>query len=187
MRLFIALWPDDSAVAALQSWAQAVQTALGGRIMRPADMHLTLAFLGKATDAQAQALAATLADWPCAGRAFTLARVGVFERARVAWAGPAEEGRAQDELAWLHRLHDNLWCRLEALGWQRDTRPFRPHISLLRGIRAGEKWSLRPAPVICHPVDCRLVASRPTHDASHYEVLARLPVSPITGFREERH
>ena len=154
--------------------------------MRPADMHLTLAFLGKATDAQAQALMAALAGWSCPARALTLSRVGVFERARVAWAGPAEEGDA-DELVWLHRLYDNLWCRLEALGWQRDARPFRPHVSLLRGIRASEKSTLRPAPVTCHPVDCRLVASRPAQDASHYEVLMRLPVLPMEGLRVERH
>ncbi len=171
-RLFIALWPDAQTAAALQAWAQAAHAVMGGRIMAREDLHLTLAFLGHASVAQAQTLAQACAGWPVTVRPLTLARVGVFERARVAWAGPAP----QAEIGWLHALVDALWQNLGAQGWVRGAEAFRPHVSLLRRIATARPCVPPGAPLVCHPVDCRLVASRPTSAASRYTVLARLPM-----------
>lgn len=172
MRLFIGLWPDEDAVRDLTAWAHDAHALCGGRIMQPADLHLTLAFLGQTDPKRAEALADAVSGWTVTMEPFQLARFGVFERARVVWAGPAED----DALAWLHTLYATLWGRLVAMGWQRPETPFRPHISLLRRARSCDVTALHREPVTVFPQRCVLVASRPRETGSHYQILAQLPV-----------
>jgi hypothetical protein len=51
-RVFFALWPDDEATAHLSALAHELTTRGGGRVMRPASLHLTLAFVGAVTPSQ---------------------------------------------------------------------------------------------------------------------------------------
>lgn len=170
MRLFIGLWFDDEAVAELSGWAHDAQAVCGGRIMRPHDMHLTLAFLGQTQPEQAGALAQAVRQWPVYTEPFRLARFGSFERARVVWAGPGHD----DLLPWLYTLYDTLWARLDAMGWRRPESEFRPHVSLLRRARSCDVTALNREPVLVHPQRCVLVASRPDGSSSNYQVLAPL-------------
>lgn len=170
MRLFIGLWFDDAAVSELSGWAHDAQAACGGRIMRPQDMHLTLAFLGSADPNQAEELANAVREWPVSMEPFLLERFGAFERARVVWAGPAEN----DSLPWLYTLYDTLWSRLDKMGWRRPESVFRPHVSLLRSARNCDVTALHREPVLVRPQRCVLVASRPDGSSSNYQVLAPL-------------
>lgn len=172
MRLFIGLWPDDAAVRELSAWAHDAQALCGGRIMQPHDMHLTLAFLGQTDARQTQALVDAVTDWPVSVRPFRLERFGVFERARVVWAGPADN----DPLTWLHALYDTLWDRLVTMGHERPDTVFRPHVSLLRRARSCDVSALHRDAVVVYPQRCVLVASRPGETGSHYQMLAQLPV-----------
>jgi 2'-5' RNA ligase len=46
-------------------------------------------------------------------------------------------------------LVDGLWQRLDRLGFARETRPFRPHVTLardVRSLRAGLRWDPLPWP-----------------------------------------
>lgn len=172
MRLFIGLWPDDPAVRELTRWAHDAHAVCGGRMMHPQDMHLTLAFLGQATPEQANALARKVVHWPVHVEPFMLKRFGAFERARVVWAGPAEN----DRLPWLHALYDTLWCRLADMGWRRPDSIFRPHVSLLRRARSCDVSVLHRSAVPLDPQRCVLVASRPGESGSSYQVLAQLPI-----------
>ena len=45
-RVFFALWPDDEATAHLSALAHDLTARGGARVMRPASLHLTLAFVG---------------------------------------------------------------------------------------------------------------------------------------------
>lgn len=171
MRLFIGLWPDDTALTELSAWAHDAQARCGGRIMRAPDMHLTLSFLGQADGDQAEALAKAAVQWPVRMQPFQLTRFGMFERARVVWAGPAEH----DPLPWLFSLYDTLWSKLEGMGWRRPDTVFRPHVSLLRSARHCDVTVLHRPPVLVRPQRCVLVASRPDGSSSNYQVLAQLP------------
>lgn len=170
MRLFIGLWFDDAAVSELTRWAHDAHAVCGGRVMRPQDMHLTLAFLGHADPGQADALIRAVPQWPVHTEPFHLARFGAFERARVVWAGPPEN----DSPTWLDTLYDTLWSRLDDMGWRRPESVFRPHVSLLRSARSCDVGALRRDPVLVHPQRCVLVASRPDGSGSNYQVLASL-------------
>lgn len=173
MRLFIGIWLDDAAVTELSDWAYDAQALCGGRIMCPADMHLTVAFLGHAEPEQADALARAAQNWPVRMQPFRLTRFGMFERARVVWAGPAED----DPLPWLFTLYDTLWSCLMGMGWRPPESVFRPHVSLLRSARVSDVGVLHRPAVLARPQRCVLVASRPGEFGSNYEVLTQLPVA----------
>lgn len=172
MRLFIGLWLDDAAANELSTWAHEAQTLCGGRIMASQDMHLTVAFLGQADPDQRRALTKAVTTWPVRLQPFQLQRVGRFERARVVWAGPAEN----DPMVWLHELYDTLWARLGKMGWHPSDTPFTPHVSLLRSAGPCKLEVVQRAPVLCYPKRCVLVGSRPDGRRSNYQGLAQLPV-----------
>lgn len=170
MRLFIGLWFDDAGVSELTRWAHDAHAVCGGRIMQPQDLHLTLAFLGSADADRADALARAVRQWPVQMEPLRLVRFGAFERARVVWAGPAED----DPPTWLYTLYATLWARLDEMGWRRPEPVFRPHVSLLRSARSCDVTALRRDPIIVHPQRCVLVASRPQGSSTNYQVLAPL-------------
>lgn len=176
MRLFMALWPNEAAANELSAWAHDAQALCGGRVMRPEDMHLTLAFLGTTAPEQAQALIREVEHWSVEVQPFDLVRFGVFRRARVVWAGPA----ANASIEWLQTLYDTLWHRLTNMGWHRPDSVFTPHVSLLRGAGLCDVDVLHREPVRVFAQRCVLVASRPGESGSDYQVLAQLPmISPV--------
>jgi len=165
-RLFFALWPGPALAATLADWAAQAQAACGGRVMQPATMHLTLAFLGAVDAERAAALAAATARQRVAPGSLTLDRYGAFARQRIVWAGPAETGAA------LQHTHDALWHWLEPLGWQRPTQPFTPHVTLLRRAASLDLPPAVPAPAPWRYDRYLLVESRPQDAAARYRVLA---------------
>lgn len=141
-RLFVAVpLPDDARAAIEALVAQVRAVPVKGREVRWVRMdglHLTLRFLGPTpvgrVGALAEAVTATAAVSPPI--AFTIGGAGAFPshgRPRALWLGIAT-GAA--ELAALAVRLDN---ELEARGWPRSDRPFRPHLTLARsdGVRAG--------------------------------------------------
>jgi len=125
-RLFFALWPDDSARAALAPLAKRVAGEGGGRPVPAPNLHLTLAFLGEVAPDRVEA--AKSAASGIRGERFELVldRVGAFRRAGVGWAGPAQAPRA------LLDLQSALDSALRAAGFKLEDRPFAPHLTLAR-------------------------------------------------------
>jgi 2'-5' RNA ligase len=108
------------------------------RWTHPADLHVTLHFLGdtpiQQADAIRDAIAATAAEAPPIPLALT--GPGTFGPAgapRVLWCGLAEQG-APGALA---ALHAALAPRLAVAGCALEARPFRAHITLARQGGAG--------------------------------------------------
>ena len=133
MRLFVAaVLPETlrSALIALQQ--RLASLPLPVRWVHPETMHLTFAFLGETGEAVAAkisgALAAALPEGP---PPFGLEARGcgtfpAHGRPRVLWVGL--EGEV-DAAARLKRIVDQA---LEPLGFRREDRPFRPHLTLGR-------------------------------------------------------
>jgi RNA 2',3'-cyclic 3'-phosphodiesterase len=95
----------------------------------PHGIHLTLAFLGELTDEQvSSAMQATkVAAQTIPAFAYRLSHVGVFgsrNQPRVIWAGIEESSGT------LSRLHRVLNRELEQGGFEVDSRPFSPHLTL---------------------------------------------------------
>ena len=131
-RAFIAIDLPES----IKSFLSDVQEALklyGFRVkwVRPQNIHLTLKFLGDTATADADKIAEamTLAARNCPIVSLKAKGIGVFpnaRRPRVIWAG------LNGQLETLAKLQQTLDVHLADLGFARDTRAFKSHLTLGR-------------------------------------------------------
>ncbi|MGC9471214.1 MAG: RNA 2',3'-cyclic phosphodiesterase [Bacteroidales bacterium] len=108
----------------------------------PAHWHLTLAFLGDTTPAQAENIGKELsARWGnLPAFSIRLRGLGLFgglNRPRVIWIG------VDDEEGMLQRLKVDADETASRYGFEPDERPFRPHLTLARPRLIREKNHLR--------------------------------------------
>lgn len=172
-RLFFALWPSAETAAEISAWAHEAHALCGGRIMRTETLHMTLAFLGNTPAGKAAALVEAAPAWAVPSGTLELRHIGRFSGPRIVWAGPSAND--DERIPWLDEAYATLWSFLENLGWQRPRAVFRPHVSLLRKAGACDLGALRRPPIVWTPQRCVLVASRPSAQGSHYQILASLP------------
>lgn len=131
-RTFIALEMKEAGQRHLEAVIQRVARGLPGvRWVDPAGIHLTLAFLGELTDERlTDAMqAAESAARHARSFAYRFARLGIFgspRQPRVIWMGIDEPSGE------LLRLHRALNKELEQRGFEVETRPFSPHLTLAR-------------------------------------------------------
>ena len=130
-RLFFALWPDATTRQAITRATRRAVRASGGKPTPAANLHVTLAFLGPVA---AEDLVRVEAVEPPACEPFepVLDRLGHWDRARVLWLGPSEAPVA------LRSLERDLWDRLVALGFERERKPYLPHVTLARKARSDD-------------------------------------------------
>jgi len=93
-------------------------------------LHLTLKFLGDQTDERAEELRPVLETVAGRHRALSMTLGGIgafpnFRRARVVWLGVGQDPR-------LELLHHDVEVACEALKFEVEGRPFRPHLTLAR-------------------------------------------------------
>ena len=131
-RAFIAIDLPASAKSFL-SEAQEALKLYGFRVkwVRPQNIHLTLKFLGETAPADTDKIAEamTLAAKSCPTVSLTAKGIGVFpnvRRPRVIWAG------LNGQLETLANLQQTLDTHLADLGFARDTRAFKSHLTLGR-------------------------------------------------------
>lgn len=132
MRLFVAIEIPEPVRREVARRMAAVRDRLPrARWVDPEMIHLTLLFLGETPEDRIPALAAKLREAfakhaPLAAR---LSEGGTFpprRPARVAWIGL----EAPEELAAVQA--DAVAAAVEAVGFQPEDRPFRPHVTLAR-------------------------------------------------------
>jgi 2'-5' RNA ligase len=133
-RLFVAVEVGEEDRRALAAWAQeAVGADKGMRVVDPAQLHLTLAFLGHRSLDEIEPLGAVVAGF--AGRP-----APVLRTAGALWLSPRRPHvltvAIEDVGSALAELHDAVWSPLEELGHERERRPFRPHLTVAR-VRHG--------------------------------------------------
>lgn len=131
-RIFIAISP----AAALQQRLTELLVPLQGsmpswRWIRPADIHLTLRFLGNVSTNRLDAICQALTCHTQAQPPFLLSArsLGCFPtpvHPRVLWVGIDDISEA------LRSLYDQVSTALVPLGFPREDRPFRPHLTLAR-------------------------------------------------------
>lgn len=146
MRCFVALWPDDAVRTRLDEIARAWHREFPrARRMRSANLHLTLAFIGEIDAETAHRVAATLARSTWTAVPWRIDRIGVFDRARVLWAGSGDDPQLTETAARVRALLDDLRVRY-------DRKPFAPHVTLLRNLpRAAHGTAQVLAPAIDWP------------------------------------
>lgn len=133
LRLFVALRVGPAAAEVLAGEARRLaeqDPAL--RLVRPADMHVTLQFLGDCPEGDVAALAGALDGVAAGTPPFTVgyAGLGVFEDrhpARHLWAAVHSEPAGS-----LARLAGDVEQALVPLGYPRRQRPYVPHATIAK-------------------------------------------------------
>jgi len=144
LRAFIALTPPTTlqhTVAAVRDVFQPLP--LPWRWVTPAQIHLTLRFLGNVPEEQVTSIAQAMEHAAQGQTAFTLRAqsLGCFPqpaRPRVLWVGLADPSQA------LARLNECLTAALIPVGFPPEERPFHPHLTLARVQNAGRASQLLP-------------------------------------------
>jgi len=133
MRLFVAVHlPDEMKEELYASFSGAVKGRVRGlRFVAPANVHVTLKFLGETDEGLMPSIEEKLKTVADEHRPFTMKvnGAGAFpdvKRPRVVWAG-VREGR--EKLAELAKAVENV---LEPLGFEPERRPFRGHVTVAR-------------------------------------------------------
>jgi 2'-5' RNA ligase len=125
-RVFVAVSLPDAVLDAVEG--RVARIAVPGRLTTRDQWHLTLQFLGNRADVDA--VAAALDGLDEVGGEVRIGGAGAFPRATrgtVLWLGVVEGG------AVLERLAEAVALRTASLGHERETRPYRPHVTLARG------------------------------------------------------
>ena len=131
-RVFFALWPDDEAVSHLSALAHDLTARGGGRVTRPASLHLTLAFVGSVAPVQLVDLERIAAAVRADAFDFKLDRLGFWPQRGILWAGCRQSPPP------LRRLAESLATGLNNAGFTIDPRSASaqvPHITLARRAR----------------------------------------------------
>jgi 2'-5' RNA ligase len=170
-RVFFALWPDDEAVSHLSALAHDLTARGGGRVMRPASLHLTLAFVGSVTPTQVGQLEDIAAGVRADAFDLSLDRLGFWPQRGILWAG------CRQTLAPLRRLTDSLATELRAAGFAIDPRSAAqvPHITLARRARCASLPRLG-APIGWRASEFALVETHLHPSAASYKTVAGFPL-----------
>ena len=129
MRLFVAVFPPPEVREEASKTARRLLPDGRIRWSRPENVHLTLKFLGDVDEESLDGLRTVLED-ACATHApfeARLAGLGAFplaQRARILWAGV---GTGSDQL---RSLVADIDAALSYSGFERETRPYEPHVTL---------------------------------------------------------
>ncbi len=149
------------------------------RWVPPENLHLTLRFLGGTEESRVGPLIAALEEVTAGtpGCELSLGSLGAFpdeQRPQVLWIGLRGSGATS-----LHSLQRRIEKRVGELGWDRQRRPFSPHLTLGR-VRAGtdpapgEGWTRAAVPELAFRVDEIVLMSSDLHPGgARYSVLHR--------------
>jgi 2'-5' RNA ligase len=128
MRVFIAVEIPDEVRKALGDVQRALRPLTNSaRWVVPESIHITLKFLGEVQDKRVEDIDAGLTGLSWKPFVVSVRGVGFFpgtRSPRVFWAGM--------EAPTMQGLAEQLDTRLERLGFEKEKRAFRPHITLAR-------------------------------------------------------
>lgn len=125
MRLFVAIPIPESVKKSLGDLQQPIE---GVRWQQKDQLHITLKFLGDTDRDRVQDLQAHLNEINCSAFSITLNGFGYFpnsKQPRVLWAG-IEKNKS------LIKLYREVERQCTNLGFEEETRSFKPHITIAR-------------------------------------------------------
>ena len=163
-RLFFALWPDPAVRQALSGRIGAIMASLEGKPQRPDQWHVTLEFMGQVPRERRPALRAA------ADRVRQAPLTIEFDRLEH-WRKPQVVCLVASRVpAGLAVLVTQLHAALLEEGFTLDARPFCPHLTLARKVRAAAAVPLEP-PFVWQSTGFALVRSVTDPAGSRYEPL----------------
>ncbi len=128
-RLFFALTPSSELAQAFHQVAMQDLGACRGRHLKPEQIHLTLRFIGPVTEEVATCLQAAAGHIHLPAFELMFDSLGYWPRPRVVWSMPSHVPTALTDLA------SQLERICVGCGLPPETRPYVPHLTLLRNAR----------------------------------------------------
>lgn len=175
LRVFFALWPSEVERQALVVTTADAIGQVDGQPVRAANLHVTLAFLGSVPGRGIADLIGVggQGGYPRVGLDFS--RLEYWAKPRVLVAMPVDCSTECLEIV------DRLWTRLETLGFTRESRPWHPHMTLVRKVRRPPPENLRVSPRTATPGEpapwgLALVESTTHPSGARYKPLAEWPL-----------
>ena len=165
-RLFIALWPDAHTRAQLVRAGESL--GVGGRLVAPANLHLTMVFLGQVPVLARPRILKAMRETRARSFKLVLDRSGHFSASRVAWIGCASPPPLM--LAILQRLSEQL----RGAGFALEERPFRAHVTIARDVGGTPPVAPDGLLPITWPVDSLALVRSPARGGAQYQVLETL-------------
>jgi 2'-5' RNA ligase len=168
-RLFLALWPDEAAGAALVAATREAVSASAGRAVPTQHLHATLAFLGSVPQrriGELERIARHVADTFVPESPVTLQ----FDEL-AHWAGPGIlVALSGTEACAAHALAQRLKSETAAAGFAPDLKPFHAHVTLARKVGRATELSMTRA--VTWVLDAfALVESRTSAAGAAYSVV----------------
>ena len=137
MRLFVAIGLDEPFKKAVLDYQSALKrSAVYGNFSSPANLHLTLAFIGEVRDATAALRAVRSVSF----EPFPLTLSGCGQFGNLHWLGAKSDKKAED-------LAISLRAALTKEGVPFDKKPFKAHITVAREVTLPTHWQKLPAPL----------------------------------------
>lgn len=175
MRVFFALQPDPDVLVRLADWRDR-QFSRPGRPVPPANLHITLAFIGEIPTRSLDALCSDVNHW-CEktvpqGGSLQLDQTGYWHRPGIYWLGPS---RWPDSL---QKLADGLRAIAGRAGGKREGKRFQPHVTLFRGCQAAPPAPAMPPRILFAYSDFCLFESRQGKQGVSYEPVHYWDLAP---------
>jgi 2'-5' RNA ligase len=164
VRLFFALWPDETTRRTLAACASAVVAQTGGRVVTAGNLHLTLAFIGERPATLVPTLLETATLVPLSPMRLVLDEVGCWRKSGIAWLG----SHAPDPN--VVALQSRLLDALATIGIEFPESRFMPHVTLARKVVTRIALMLAQ-PVVWDSASFALVASELAPGGVRYRVI----------------
>jgi RNA 2',3'-cyclic 3'-phosphodiesterase len=138
VRFFFAAFPTSESRQRMQAAALAFGLPADARLVPAENYHLTLAFAGEVSNAQAAALRSVGAAMRSAVFAIRFDLYEHWPKAAVVVAAAGERPAA------LVELHERLCVELDRLGIATDPYAFRPHVTIARKVAQAPVFKAMP-------------------------------------------
>jgi len=161
-RLFFALWPDESTRQACAEVVKPLKRAGGKRVL-PENLHVTLVFLGSVDEATEAALISAANAIVVPKLTITFDRLDFWRKPRILCLTGRTEGSE------LKTLVVELNAVSQVLGIETDTRPYTPHVTLIRKIKDAKPITFEP--IVWQSDSFCLVESHTLPEGVEYRVI----------------
>lgn len=175
LRLFFALWPSAAERQALAASTANAVAQVDGQPIPAANLHVTLAFLGMVPGRTFVHLVEVGGQGAHPPVELAFDRLEYWAKPKVLVAMPSSIPAAGLQIV------DRLWDRIEPLGFERESRPWRPHLTLARKVGRPPPENLRILPKAAASAEAEswglaLVESTTHPSGVRYRPLAEWPL-----------